>query len=178
MSNIGKLTIQVPENVIINFDTENSILQIEGLLGKLTRKLKNSFSINLSNLEKTKTFTISSLDKKLWGTENTHIQNMIQGVTYGFRKDLKLIGIGYRARLEGRKLILKIGYSHDISFDIPKGVLVQCPKPDQITVFGIEKELVHKISFRIRSIKKPDVYKGKGIRFDNENIRLKEGKKK
>jgi large subunit ribosomal protein L6 len=178
MSNIGKLTIQVPQNVMVNFDSKNSTLQIKGLLGELTRTLKNGFKLNLSSLEETKSFTISSSNKKLWGTENTHIQNMIQGVTYGFRKDLKLIGIGYRARLEEKKLILKVGYTHDVSFNIPEGILIQCPKPDQITVFGIEKELVHKTSFQIRSIKKPDIYKGKGIRFDNEIIRLKEGKKK
>ena len=174
MSNIGKQKIEIPEGVNINIDNSLHEINIEGKLGSI--KLKLSENINLEQ-DKDKV-RVKSNNKKLWGTERTRIHNAIIGVSQGFQKTLKLVGIGYRAQIKDNSLLLKLGFSHDVIYDLPEGINAICPKVDQIVLIGIEKDFVCKIASNIRSLKKPDSYKGKGIRFEDEKLILKEGKKK
>jgi len=172
MSNIGKKNIKIPENVSINF--ENSKVFIEGKLGKLEYPLSGEVLFSKEN-DTIKSF---SKNKVMWGTEHKLLDNAIIGVSKGFKKTLNLVGIGYRAQVNEQTLTMKLGLSHDVIFKIPEGIKAVCPKPDQIVLFGIKKDFLHKVASSIRLLRKPDAYKGKGILFDNENLRLKEGKKK
>jgi large subunit ribosomal protein L6 len=119
-----------------------------------------------------------SKNKTMWGTEHKLLDNAIIGVSKGFKKTLNLVGIGYRVQVNKQTLTMKLGFSHDVIFTIPEGIKAVCPKSDQIVLFGIKKDFLHKVASSIKLLRKPDAYKGKGIIFDNENLRLKEGKKK
>jgi len=178
MSNIGKKQILIPNNIILNITDDNNIT-IEGNLGKLKRVLSKEIYFNIkSSVNEENILQLNSKNKMILGTENRNIFNMIHGVLYGYKKILKLIGVGYKAHVEKTNLILKLGYSHEIEYKIPKDIKIVCTKPTEIIIFGISKEYVNQISNDIRSFKKPDSYKGKGLLFENEKLILKEGKKK
>jgi large subunit ribosomal protein L6 len=113
-----------------------------------------------------------------WGMSRTQVANLVQGVTGGFKKDLEIRGVGYRAALQGNVLKLSLGYSHDVLFDIPEGIKVTCPKPTQIVVEGNDQQVVGQVAAEIRQWRKPEPYKGKGIRYVGEFVRQKAGKKK
>jgi large subunit ribosomal protein L6 len=175
MSRIGKKPIMIPEKVEIS-KTDN-LLTIKGPLGEIKRSFKDDIEIDIKDGQiflrpKKKTKEISSL----WGTYSSHIQNMIEGVTKGFLKKLIIEGIGLRAQLEGTNLVLSLGLSHPVKVEIPKDIKVQVEK-NIIIVSGIDKEKVSQFSAEIRALKKPEPYKGKGIRYENEVIRRKAGKK-
>ena len=121
---------------------------------------------------------ITSSNKRIWGVERTQIQNTIIGVSQGFQKRLKLVGIGFRVQKQNNSLQFKLGFSHEITFQLPDGIDAICPKPDQIVLFGIRKDYLNQTAAKIRSLRKPDSYKGKGIQFEDEILILKEGKKK
>ena len=106
------------------------------------------------------------------------VAHVVGHLSKGFKKTLNLVGIGYRVQVNKQTLTMKLGFSHDVIFTIPEGIKAVCPKSDQIVLFGIKKDFLHKVASSIRLLRKPDAYKGKGILFDNENLRLKEGKKK
>lgn len=178
MSNIGKKHILIPNNVILNI-TNNNNITVEGNLGTLTRKLSPEINFNIkSSINEENILKLDSKNKKVLGTENRNIFNMIHGVLYGYKKILKLVGVGYKAHIDNTTLVLKLGYSHEIYYEIPKDIQIVCTKPTEILIFGISKEYVNQISNDIRSFKKPDSYKGKGLLFENEKLILKEGKKK
>jgi len=175
MSRIGKKPIIIPENIEIS--KTDDILTIKGPLGETKRSFKNDIEINIRDRQiflrpKKKTKETSSL----WGTYSSHIQNMLEGVTKGFVKKLIIEGIGFKAQLEGANLVLSLGLSHNIKVEIPKDIKVQVEK-NIITVSGIDKEKVGQFSAEIRALKKPEPYKGKGIRYEKEVIRRKAGKK-
>jgi len=172
MSNIGKLKIKVPKGVNITLERNRNI--IEGKLGKLIQNISGEVLFTLEN----ESISSISSNKILWGTENRNLTNAIIGVSQGFKKRLNLVGIGYRAEVNGKVLTLKLGLSHDIKYTVPDGIEVICPKADQIILLGIKKDYLNRIAATIRSLKKPDSYKGKGILFENERLILKEGKKK
>ena len=172
MSNIGKLKIKVPQGVTLTL--ESTQITVEGKLGKIVQPISGDVIFISDN----NTLSSNSSNKVLWGTENRNIANAIIGVSQGFKKRLNLVGIGYRAQVIGKLLTLKLGLSHDVKYQIPDEIEIICLKPDQIILLGIKKDYLNRIASNIRSFKKPDPYKGKGILFENERLILKEGKKK
>tara|TARA_B110001450_G_scaffold255939_1_gene284813 strand:- start:1547 stop:2065 length:519 start_codon:yes stop_codon:yes gene_type:complete len=172
MSNIGKRKIDIPEGVSVNIKLND--IFIEGKLGLITLNLSKGVDVEKNESQ----IFVKSKIKSLWGTERTRINNAILGVSQGFQKSLKLVGIGYRAQLNDKILSLKLGFSHEVSYILPQGVDAICPKPDHIVLFGTQKDFLCKVASEIRSIKSPDSYKGKGLRFEDEVLILKEGKKK
>jgi len=172
MSNIGKKAISIPDGVQLSLNNENSII-FSGKQGKIQEQFSKEVSFKISDKE----ISVFSKNKALHGTERTRLYNAILGVSQGFQKSLKLVGIGYRAKIIGQELRLKIGFSHEISFKLPQGIIGICPKVDSILLFGMQKSFLHRVASEIRALKKPDPYKGKGILFENESLILKEGKK-
>ncbi|HDH04053.1 MAG TPA: 50S ribosomal protein L6 [Candidatus Campbellbacteria bacterium] len=175
MSRIGKKPIEIPENVEIKIEDGN--VTVKGPLGELKRQFKDSVSIKqkegfvVLNPERNSKAVFS-----LWGTYSSHIKNMIEGATKGFEKKLVVVGIGYKAQTEGKNLVLNLGFSHPIKMTIPEGLKVVVEK-NIISISGINKEEVGDFSAKIRILKKPEPYKGKGIRYENEVVRRKAGKK-
>ena len=175
MSRIGKKPILVPDNVDINI--ENGNVLVKGPLGELKRFFKDEIKISKEDghiVLAPKGNSDSA--RALWGTYASHVFNMIAGVTKGFEKRLIIEGVGFKAALEGQKLSLSLGFSHPIKIDIPEGIKVQTDK-NIIIVSGTDKEKVGSFASNVRSLKKPEPYKGKGIRYENEIIRRKAGKK-
>lgn len=174
MSKIGKKPIPLPEGVKI--EGEN-LLTIQGPLGKLTLNLPSEIKIKIENnylkVEPTK---INKNTKKLWGTFRSLINNAIEGVTKGFEKKLIIEGLGYQANVSGNKLSLKLGFTHPVEIEIPEDLKVKVDK-NIISVWGIDKQKVGNFAAFIRAQKKPEPYHGKGIRYENEVIRKKVGKK-
>jgi large subunit ribosomal protein L6 len=174
MSNIGKRKIQIPTNTKISYDSVSRLVTIQGDLGTSLHKLNKHIDLVI----KDSFLELSSTNGVLWGTENAIITNKIKGISQGFIKTLKLVGIGYRVVIKDNTLVFKLGFSHIINYKIPEGIQVSSKKPDTLTFFSIQNDFLSTIINQIRLLKKPDLYKGKGIRFQNEIIRLKEGKKK
>jgi large subunit ribosomal protein L6 len=176
MSRIGKLPIPVPDGIKVTID--NSSVKVDGPKGVLTQKVPAG--IEVSQTEKTLVISIKSEDKKssgLHGLTRSLIANMIVGVSKGFEKNLELVGIGYRAELKGKQLHLTLGYSHPVLFDLPAGITAKIEKQTKITIEGADKQLVGETAATIRSKKKPEPYKGKGIKYSDEIIKRKIGKK-
>ena len=177
MSRIAKNSIVIPKDTICAF--ENNILSIKGKLGSLSLSINNGFTIknenNLINI-----IPINEKDKinPLWGTIRAHVANSVKGVNEGFSKTLELTGTGFKAAVSGSILNLRLGYSHDINYEIPKEVKIETPKPNRIVITSVNKELLGAVAAKIRSFKKPEPFKGKGIKYENEFIFRKEGKKK
>ncbi|MFH1776687.1 MAG: 50S ribosomal protein L6 [Candidatus Omnitrophota bacterium] len=175
MSRIGKKPIQIPQNIKINID-KNNIL-VEGPKGKLNWSLPLRLTVELK--ERTLIIsrkTDSKIDKTFQGTARSIINNMVQGVNAGYSKELEIIGVGYRAQVNGKKLVLQIGFSHPVEYEIPAGINVETPKPTSILVKGIDKARVGQTAAEIRAFYKPEPYKGKGIRYVGEHVRRKAGK--
>ena len=177
MSRIAKNSIKIPNETSCKF--ENSILVAKGKLGEMSIKINDLFDINLTDQE---LYVLPKNEKDkvnpIWGTTRAHVANLIKGVSEGFSKTLELNGTGYRASISGSKLKLQLGYSHDINFDVPKEVKVECPKQNIIKLSGSNKEILGAVAANIRSYRKPEPFKGKGIKYENEFIFRKEGKKK
>jgi large subunit ribosomal protein L6 len=116
--------------------------------------------------------------RALWGTTRARIQNLVDGVNEGFKKDLEIVGVGYRAQVQGKSLNLQLGFSHDVNYPIPEGIQIKCEKPTSIEISGADKQLVGQVAAEIRGYRPPEPYKGKGVRYADEYILRKEGKKK
>ncbi|MEX2514642.1 MAG: 50S ribosomal protein L6 [Candidatus Paceibacterota bacterium] len=175
MSRIGKKPIEVPENVTASM--KDGVFTAEGPNGTLERKLHDIVSIEIDAGEITVTPKEKNVfARSMWGTAAAHIKNMITGVTEGFKKQLIFSGIGYRANVGGDTLTLEMGYSHNIELDIPDTLEVSVEK-NTITVSGPDKELVGSFAADIRAVRTPEPYKGSGIKYADEIIRRKEGKK-
>lgn len=174
MSHIGKKEILIPEKVEIT--QSNGVLTVKGPLGEL----KKTFSLDVDIIIDNKTIAVKPrknlVNTALWGTTASHIGNMIEGVTKGFEKKLIIEGIGYKAQPEGTNLSLNLGLSHPIKIAIPEGIKVKVEK-SLISIAGIDKEKVGQFSANVREFKKPEPYKGTGIRYEKEVIRKKAGKK-
>lgn len=177
MSKIAKNPILVPEGTSCTF--ENDLILIKGKLGEMKIKIPNIFEfINKDNEVKILPKDKNNESNPLWGTLRAHLNNAVKGVNEGFTKTLELNGTGYRASVSGNLLKLQLGYSHDIKFEFPKDVKIECPKQDRIKISSFNKELLGIIASKIRSFRKPEPFKGKGIKYNNEFIFRKEGKKK
>lgn len=175
MSRIGKLLIKVPDkvNVTINKD----LVSIKGPKGELSRSLPNAITVvqNDSTLTLIQNQNYSDSDQ-LYGTYRSLLSNMIKGVTSGFQKKLELQGVGYRSQVDGKTLVLNVGYSHQVKILAPEGIKLSVDGNTNITVTGIDKELVGQIAANIRLVRPPEPYKGKGIRYQGEYVRKKVGK--
>ncbi|OHA50067.1 MAG: 50S ribosomal protein L6 [Candidatus Terrybacteria bacterium RIFCSPLOWO2_02_42_20] len=174
MSHIGKKGIQIPDNVDVKLN--GNILNVKGPLGEMTRFIPNDVEIKIADKIVTVVLRKGAPNKAVWGTFASHISNMIKGVITGFEKKLIIEGIGFKAQLEGNKLSLNIGLSHPVKIEIPKGVKVLIEK-SLITISGYDKETIGQFSADVRAFKKPEPYKGTGIRYEKEIIRRKAGKK-
>lgn len=175
MSRLGKKPIIVPEKVEVSI--ADNVVSVKGPNGELKREMLPDIAIVLEGNEITLTpEKRTKFTQALWGTYVAHIRNMIQGVTEGFEKKLTIEGVGFRWALTGKTLEMQVGFSHSVKVEVPEGLEVIIEKND-MTVKGIDKELVGKFAAEVRAIKKPEPYKGKGIRYSDEVIRRKEGKK-
>ena len=175
MSRIGKLPITVPAGVEVKLD--GNTIFVKGPKGELTRTLHSDINVQLENGVITVTRPSDEKEHKaLHGLTRTLIANMITGVSVGYEKSLDLVGVGYRASKQGNKLVLSLGYSHPIEVEPEKGLEIEVPAPAKIIVRGADKEKVGMLAANIRAFRKPEPYKGKGIKYENERIIRKEGK--
>ena len=175
MSRIGRLPVPVPSGVDVTIDGRR--VTVKGPKGTLSRELHPDISINREDdtLLITRP-TEQKVHKQLHGLTRTLVNNMVTGVTTGYRKGLEITGVGYRASLVGKKLQLNLGYSHPVEIEPPEGITFEVESPTRLAVTGIDKELVGEIAARVRSTRKPEPYKGKGVRYAGEYIRRKAGK--
>ena len=176
MSRVGRLPIPIPDGVKVNI-TDSSV-KLEGPKGSLTYRAP--FGVNVSLAENKIVVSVGSSPKKsaaLHGLTRSLIANMVTGVSKGFEKRLEVVGIGYRAELKGKSLHLTLGYSHPIHFELPEGISAKVDGQTKITLEGADKQLVGEVAATIRDFKKPEPYKGKGIKYADETIKRKIGKK-
>ena len=174
MSRIGNRIINVPENITVK--EENGKVIVTGAKGTLEEKLLKGITMkqadNKITLERE-----SEAYKANHGTMNALIMNMIKGVTEGFQKDLEIVGVGYRFNVQGKKLVINAGYSHPVEMEIPADLTVESPSNTELSIKGINKVKVGEFAANVRKVRMPEPYKGKGIRYKDEHIRRKEGKK-
>lgn len=176
MSRIGNKLITIPAGVTVEVASGNEVT-VKGPKGTLTRKFSDLMDIQVAdNTVTVKRPNDQKQTKQLHGTTRALLHNMVVGVSEGFQKDLELVGIGYRTAVKGNKLTMNVGYSHPVEMEISEGLEVTCPNATNITVKGIDKQQVGEFAANVRAVRKPEPYKGKGIRYKGEHIRRKEGK--
>ena len=175
MSRVGKRPIDIPQGVKVSI-AESSI-RVEGTKGKLSLDILPEVKVELKGNQVIVTRISDEKEHMMkHGLMRALINNMVVGVSEGFTKELEIIGVGFKAQLSGKKLVLNLGFSHPVEYDIPEGITIETPKPTQITVKGIDKQLVGEVAAEIRDFYKPEPYKGKGIRYVGEYVRKKAGK--
>ncbi|HHW54470.1 MAG: 50S ribosomal protein L6 [bacterium] len=175
MSRIGRLPIEIPQGVQVNL-VDNHIT-VKGPKGELQRDLPAEIKVEVQDNQIVVTRPSEEREHKaLHGLTRTLVANMVEGVTKGFEKKLEIVGVGYRAALQGNKLVLQMGYSHPVEITPPAGIEIEVPAPTRITVKGIDKEKVGALAADIRAVRPPEPYKGKGIRYEGEYVRRKVGK--
>lgn len=177
MSRIAKYPVKLPKGVVVNIERQN--VAVKGPKGELRYSAHRT--VEVSQVDGALQVSIRSKDPQAnahAGTTRALLNNMVTGVTKGFEKKLELVGIGYRAQAQGKTLNLVVGYSHPVNFPVPAGITVQTPSQTEIVVTGIDKQMVGQVAAVIRAFRPPDAYKGKGVRYANEQIILKEAKKK
>jgi len=174
MSRVGNRVITIPENVTVT--TDKNIVTVKGPKGELSTEINPNISVVIEGNE-LKVTRNSDAYKAFHGTANANINNMIVGVTEGFEKKLEAVGVGYRFTVKGNELVVNAGYSHPVNVTIPEGLTVENPSNTELTVKGIDKILVGEFAANVRKIRKPEPYKGKGIRYADETVQRKEGKK-
>jgi large subunit ribosomal protein L6 len=177
MSRVGKNPVEVPSGVEVTIN--GSLVAAKGKLGRLEYEATNEVSVSLEDGKVViKPIGETKRSQAMWGTARSRIQNLVTGVSEGFRKDLEINGVGYRAQVQGKTLVLQLGYSHDVNYPIPDGIEIKCEKPTSIAISGADKQRVGQVAAEIRAHRKPEPYKGKGIKYADEVILRKEGKKK
>lgn len=176
MSRVGKKPIEVPANVTVTLGDKNAVT-VKGPKGELTRVFNQDITITQEDNVLTLSRPSDSKDHRTnHGTSRALLANMVTGVSEGFQRTLELVGVGYRAQLQGSKLVLNVGYSHPVEFTPEDGVTVEVPANTKVIVKGIDKERVGALASNIRQVRPPEPYKGKGIRYEGEVVRRKEGK--
>jgi len=177
MSRIGKKPVPVPAGVTPTIN--DGIISVKGPKGTLTMPLRDEISYTLEDGGiSVQPANDTKRARAFWGMQRTMVQNLITGVTDGFTKKLLITGVGYRAAAQGRNLKLQLGYSHDVNIDVPEGIEVKTPDATTVEISGSDKQKVGQLAAEIRQWRKPEPYKGKGIKYDGEFIFRKEGKKK
>ena len=174
MSRIGNRKIEIPAGVTVDVNDNN--LTVKGPKGELNLVLTKGISVKVDG-NMLEVLRENDMFKPMHGTTNANIKNMIEGVTHGFEKSLEIIGVGYRFALKGKTLVINAGYSHQVEMNIPEGITVDVTSNTELTVKGIDKVQVGEFAANIRKVRKPEPYKGKGIRYKDEYVRRKEGKK-
>ena len=174
MSRIGNRVLNIPAGVTV--ETNGNIVTVKGPKGELSTEINKNITVNVEGAELTVTRK-SDAFKNFHGTANANINNMIIGVTKGFEKKLETVGVGYRFNVQGKKLVVTAGYSHPIMLDVPEGLTLEAPSNTELFIRGIDKQLVGEFAANVRKIRKPEPYKGKGIRYQDEHIIRKVGKK-
>ena len=177
MSRIGKQPIEIPQGVTV--ESSGADLSVKGPKGLLSMTLVEGVNVEIKDgliavMPKDKTKAARSQ----WGMQRTLVSNLIEGVTKGFEKKLEIKGVGYRAQMKGKDLNLQLGFSHDVDFPVPEGITIQCPDQTTVVISGIDKQKVGQVAAKIREYRKPEPYKGKGVKYEGEYIFRKEGKKK
>lgn len=177
MSRIGKHPVKMPAGVTATISANEIV--VKGKLGELTTHIPSGVVVKQENDEVVVTPVSQSKEHRmLWGTVRANINNMVKGVSEGYTRKLELIGVGYRAQAQGQVLKLSLGFSHDINYQIPAGVKVATPQPTAIELTGIDKQLLGQVASEIRSYRSPEPYKGKGVKYEEETVLRKVGKKK
>jgi large subunit ribosomal protein L6 len=177
MSRIGNKPVSLPGGVTASVDGQE--VKVKGPKGELSHVLVDQIIAKMGDNRIEIGMREDSKDARaMWGMSRTLVANLVTGVTEGFSKTLEINGVGYRAAMKGQTLQLQLGFSHDVDFEIPKGIEVKCPKPTEIVVSGIDKQLVGQVAAEIRRYRPPEPYKGKGVKYAGEYIFRKEGKKK
>ncbi len=177
MSRIGNKAIEIPSGV--NATLEGQTVSVKGPKGELAVVLVDNVSVAMED----GSIAVNPRDntrksRAAWGMSRTLVANLVEGVTKGFERRMEISGVGYRAAVQGKDLQLSLGYSHDIRFPIPEGIKIECPKPTEIVVSGIDKQQVGQVAAEIRDYRRPEPYKGKGVKYADEYVFRKEGKKK
>jgi large subunit ribosomal protein L6 len=182
MSRIGKNPVVVPEGVTV--EVSGQTVKVKGKLGELSMLVHENVDVKLESGEGGKKHVALSPrneerpTRMLWPTFRNHVKNMVIGVSEGYTKALDIQGVGFRANLQGQELVLQLGYSHDIRYQIPQGIKIAVDKQTKIAISGIDKQKVGQVAAEIISFRPPEPYKGKGVRYEGQQIRRKEGKKK
>ena len=177
MSRIGKKPVSIPSGVTLT--QAGQTITAKGPKGELHFKLPDAVTGKIEGEEFSVTpLALNKNGLSMWGMCRTMVANLIEGVTNGYKKELELKGVGYRAQMKGNMLSMQLGFSHDVEFTPPAGVTITAPKPTSVIVEGIDKQQVGQVAAVIRSYRKPEPYKGKGVRYVGEYVRSKEGKKK
>ncbi|MFT7645073.1 MAG: large subunit ribosomal protein L6 [Candidatus Paceibacteria bacterium] len=174
MSRLGKIPVTIPAGVTVTL--ENGLLTVKGPKATLTRELKKDVNVKIEADTVTMTPAETPAAKAMWGTYAAHLRNMIVGVTEGFTKILEIEGVGYRAEVKGNEIVLNVGFSHQVILEIPEGISVEVVK-SVITLIGTDKDALGQFAANVRKVKKPEPYKGKGIRYQGEYVIRKQGKK-
>jgi large subunit ribosomal protein L6 len=177
MSRIGKVPVTIPAGVTA--DIANGVLSVKGPKGTLTLNLRDEISYTVEDGKiVVKPANATKAARAFWGMQRTLVNNLVTGVTEGYTKVLEITGVGYRATAQGKTLKLQLGYSHDVNFPVPEGIEVKTPDNTTVEITGIDKQKVGQVAAEIRRWRKPEPYKGKGIKYRGEYIFRKEGKKK
>lgn len=177
MSRIGKNAVTLPDGVTVNIAGQE--VTAKGKLGQLSVTLNEAVLAELDgNQVWVKPRDDSKRSQTMWGLSRTLVNNLVTGVSEGFSVRLEINGVGYRAAVQGNNLNLQLGFSHDINFPIPDGITVKCSRPTMIEISGADRQKVGQVAAEVRAFRKPEPYKGKGIRYEGEYVRRKEGKKK
>jgi large subunit ribosomal protein L6 len=175
MSRIGNKPVAIPKEVKV--EVKDRLISVEGPKGKLSRDVSYRISVEVKDsMVIVKRAGETKLDKSLHGLYRALISCMIKGVTEGYKKEMEIIGVGFKAQVQNNNLNMQLGFSHPINFSIPQGIKIETPKPTQLVITGIDKEKVGEVAAEIRAIYPPEPYKGKGIRFAGEYIKKKVGK--
>lgn len=177
MSRIGKYPVEVPAGVTMAL--AGNILTAKGKLGELKMAITDNVTATVQdNKVAVAPKTNAAQARMMWGTTRANIANMVKGVSVGYTKTLEITGTGYRAAVQGKNLVVNLGFSHDVVYPIPEGIKVTCERPTLIKVEGVDKRQVGQVCAELRAYRPPEPYKGKGVKFEGEAIRRKEGKKK
>jgi large subunit ribosomal protein L6 len=177
MSRVGKNPVAVPSGVTV--EIANDVIKAKGKRGELSYQLSDEVNVTYAdNVVSVKPKTKTQRARAMWGTTRARISNLVQGVSEGFTVDLEINGVGYRAAVEGKDLVLQLGYSHPVRYPIPNGIVMKCERPTAISIEGNDKQQVGQLAAEIRAFRPPEPFKGKGIKYATETIRRKEGKKK
>jgi large subunit ribosomal protein L6 len=177
VSRVGKYPVEIPQGVQVA--VAGGVLVAKGRLGELQLRLTEDVDAKIEDGKvAVSPRTGERRARMMWGTTRANVANIIKGVSTGFVKSMEITGTGYRAAVQGKNLVLNLGYSHDVVYPIPDGIKITCERPTAVRVEGVDKRLVGQVAAEIRGFRPPEPYKGKGVRYSDETIRRKEGKKK
>ena len=177
MSRVGKRPVPIPSGVTAN--VEGQTVKLKGPKGALQFVVPDDVEVKMEkSAVKLDPRNETKRARAMWGTSRTLVANLVTGVTKGFERKLEITGVGYRAAVQGKNLQISLGYSHDVVYPIPEGIAIATPKPTEVVVTGIDRQKVGQVAAEIRGFRKPEPYKGKGVKYANEYIFRKEGKKK